>query len=110
MGFQRCKGETETVLAAVSRLCRATTSGGGPLSLCVCICTRVGAALQVVCFVGTLEKLGWLIRVWDGMNLGSIPNEYDHPKIQMMKRCSTILPEPCIFKDFGGVFGHSNEN
>ena len=58
MGFQRCKGETETVLAAVSRLCRATTSGGGPLSLCLCICTRVGAALQVVCFVGTLEKLG----------------------------------------------------
>ena len=32
---------------------------------------------------------GWLVRVWDGKNLGSIPNEY--PKIQMMRKCRTIF-------------------
>ena len=58
MGFQRCKSETETVLAAVSRLCRATTSGGGPLSLCVCVqlCT-------MLCVLCRNTRVGWGGRV-----------------------------------------------
>ena len=44
-----------------------------------------------------LRKLkGWLVGVWDGTNLGWIPTgnllSQFHPKIPMIRRCSTILP------------------
>ena len=40
---------------------------------------------------------GWKVGVWEGFNLGSIPNDHipsqKDPKISIERRCSTILPE-----------------
>ena len=37
-----------------------------------------------------------MVGVWEGLNLGSIPNEHTpsqkDPKISIERRCSTILP------------------
>ena len=44
---------------------------------------------------------GWMVVVWEGLNLGSIPNDHmpsqKDPKIPIERRCSTILPgcHPC---------------
>ena len=39
---------------------------------------------------------GWMVGVWEGLNLGSIPNDHmpsqKDPKISIERRCSTILP------------------
>ena len=39
---------------------------------------------------------GWMVGVWEGLNLGSIPNDHmpsqKDPKIPIERRCSTILP------------------
>ena len=41
---------------------------------------------------------GWMVGVWEGRNLGSIPNDHmpsqKDPKISIDRRCSTILPNP----------------
>ena len=40
---------------------------------------------------------GWMVGVWEGLNLGSIPNDHmpsqKDPKISIERRCSTILPK-----------------
>ena len=39
---------------------------------------------------------GWMVGAWEGLNLGSIPNDHmpsqTDPKISIERRCSTILP------------------
>ena len=50
---------------------------------------------------------GWLVGVWEGLNLGSIPNDHmpsqKDPKIPIERRCSTILPQNIVehYFDFG---------
>ena len=52
-----------------------------------------------------------MVGVWEGLNLGSIPNDHmpsqKDPKISIERRCSTILPldvKPQIWPDLANVF------
>ena len=50
---------------------------------------------------------GWMVGVWEGLNLGSIPNDHmpsqKDPKISIERRCSTILPNVISSKVCDGV-------
>ena len=63
---------------------------------------RIFIPVQKAWYVKKIAR-GWMVGVWKGLNLGSIPNDnmpsQKDPKISIGRRCSTILPLISNFPD-----------